>query len=94
MNTVEYARLKPEIVTGSMHEFSRPQYHADVLKVEFPVNVKFIEGCRSYRGQAAYSRQQALDCFRTASQAALKPFIFLSAGCQQSGILRSPATRR
>ncbi len=69
---LEYASKKPEIVTRSMEEFSRPQYRADVLKVEIPVNIEFI-------GQA-YSREQALGHFRRAAAAATKPFIYLSAG--------------
>src|SRR6266446_6078234 len=35
---IEYARKKPQIVAGSMEEFSKPQYGVDVLKVEVPVN--------------------------------------------------------
>src|SRR5579859_3310841 len=31
---LEYAKRKPEIVTKSMQEFSKPQYYVDVLKVE------------------------------------------------------------
>ena len=34
--TVEFARKKPEVVTKSMEEFSKPQYAVDVLKVEVP----------------------------------------------------------
>src|SRR6201997_4871919 len=37
----EYAKKKPEIVTKSMEEFSKPQYKVDVLKVEVPVNANF-----------------------------------------------------
>src|SRR3984957_799820 len=36
---IEFARKKPQIVTGSMEEFSKPQYGVDVLKVEVPVNM-------------------------------------------------------
>src|SRR6266566_4871523 len=31
---VEFAKQKPEMVIGSMQEFSKPQYQVDVLKVE------------------------------------------------------------
>src|SRR5215510_14776143 len=55
---LEYAKKKPEIVTASMAEFSKPQYGVDVLKVEVPVNMKFVEGTKSYAGQKAYSRQE------------------------------------
>src|SRR5450755_4067233 len=37
-----YAAKKPEIVTGAMREFSKPQYMVDVLKVEVPINAEFV----------------------------------------------------
>lgn len=76
----EYARRKPEIVSRSMEEFSKPQYGVDVLKVEVPVNMKFVEGTQSFEGTAAYNRQQAMDLFQQAANVASKPFIYLSAG--------------
>src|SRR6266566_3429755 len=47
---IEYARKKPQIVAGSMEEFSKPQYGVDVLKVEVPVNMAFVKGARSCKG--------------------------------------------
>src|SRR5512134_2514719 len=41
---IEYAKKKPEIVIGGMREFGQERYGADVLKVEIPVNLKFVEG--------------------------------------------------
>ncbi len=64
----EYAKHKPQIVIGSMEEFGKPQYKVDVLKVEVPVNVQFVEGSSVFKGQAAYNRKKALDYFRTASR--------------------------
>ena len=77
---VEYARKKPEIVAKSMQEFSKPQYGVDVLKVEVPVNMAFVKGARSAKGEAAYSRDEAKEHFRRAASMAKKPFIYLSAG--------------
>jgi tagatose 1,6-diphosphate aldolase len=78
--TLEFARKKPEYVTRYMEEFSKPRYGVDVLKVEVPINMKFVSGTRSFAGgEAAYSREEALAHFRTAAQAASKPFIYLSA---------------
>jgi tagatose 1,6-diphosphate aldolase len=76
----EYAKKKPEIVTASMREFSKDRYGVDVLKVEVPVNMKFVEGAKAYAGQKAYSRKDAADLFLKAAAAANKPFIYLSAG--------------
>jgi len=77
---LEFARLKPQVVTGSMLEFSKPQYHVDVLKVEVPINLEYVEGSSVYKGQKAYSHAEALDHFRKAAAVAAKPFIYLSAG--------------
>src|SRR6266404_6210514 len=77
---LEYARTKPQIVTESMREFTKDRYGVDVLKVEVPVNMKFVEGTRSFGGQKAYSKKEAIDLFHKAASGATKPFIYLSAG--------------
>ena len=77
---LEFAKVKPEIVIQSMAEFSKPQYKVDILKVEVPINAEYVEGSSVYKGQKAYSRQEALDHFKRASDLATKPFIYLSAG--------------
>jgi tagatose 1,6-diphosphate aldolase len=77
---IEFARKKPEVVRGSMEEFSKPQYAVDVLKVEVPVNMAFVGGTASCKGESAYSREEAKEHFRRAAAAAKKPFIYLSAG--------------
>jgi tagatose 1,6-diphosphate aldolase len=77
---VEFAKVKPEIVIQSMAEFSKPQYKVDMLKVEVPINADYVEGSSVYKGQKAYSYQEALDLFKKASDLATKPFIYLSAG--------------
>lgn len=77
---LEYAKAKPEIVRRSMEEFSKPQYRVDVLKVEVPVNVEYVQGSALFKGPKAYSREDALKHFREAAAATEKPFIYLSAG--------------
>ncbi len=77
---LEYAKIKPEVVIGSMQEFTKPQYKVDVLKVEVPVNANFVEGSSVFKGQAAQSRAEALDLYRKAADVTSKPFIYLSAG--------------
>ena len=76
----EYAKKKPHIVIESMREFTKARYGVDVLKVEVPVNLKFVEGARAYAGQKAYSKKEAADLFLKAASVATKPFIYLSAG--------------
>ena len=78
--SLAYARKKPSIVSGSMAEFGKERYGIDVLKVEVPVEMSFVEGTRSYGGEKAYTRAEALQHFRDAETMTHKPFIYLSAG--------------
>jgi tagatose 1,6-diphosphate aldolase len=80
--SLEYAKIKPQVVMGAMKEFSKPQYNVDVLKVEVPVNAVYVEGSRVFGGQKAYTWDEALHLFREAAECALKPFIYLSAGVE------------
>jgi tagatose 1,6-diphosphate aldolase len=77
---LEFAKKKPQIVTGSMEEFTKERYGVDVMKVEVPVNMPFVEGTKGFAGQKAYSRQEAMDAFRRSAEVATRPFIYLSAG--------------
>ncbi|MDE1162919.1 MAG: tagatose 1,6-diphosphate aldolase [Acidobacteriaceae bacterium] len=78
--TVAYARKKPSIVTGAMKEFSKPRYAVDVLKVEVPIVMEFVQGTKAFKGEAAYTREEALEHFRAAATVTELPFIYLSAG--------------
>jgi tagatose 1,6-diphosphate aldolase len=78
--SLEFARRKPENVARYMTEFSKPRYGVDVLKVEVPVNMAFVQGTRAFGGTAAYTRAEAMQHFQDAASATDKPFIYLSAG--------------
>ncbi len=78
--SLAYALKKPSIVSGSMAEFGKARYDVDVLKVEVPVQMAFVEGTKSYKGEKAYTRAEALQHFRDAEEMTHKPFIYLSAG--------------
>jgi len=78
--SLEYAKKKPEIVSGSMAEFGKARYNVDVLKVEVPIEMSFVSGTKSFKGEAAYTRAEALQHFRDAETMTHKPFIYLSAG--------------
>ncbi len=77
---LDYAKKKPHFVTEAMREFAKPRYGVDVLKVEVPVNMKFVEGTKSFTGQKAYTKKEAIDLFHQAASVVNKPFIYLSAG--------------
>ncbi|RDX00687.1 tagatose-bisphosphate aldolase [Listeria kieliensis] len=73
----EFAKLKPRKVLEMMREFSKPRYGADVLKVEVPVNMKYVEG---FGFDAVYTKEEAAHYFKLQSEVSALPFIFLSAG--------------
>jgi tagatose 1,6-diphosphate aldolase len=77
---LEYAKIKPQVVIGSMQEFTKPQYKVDVLKVEVPVNANFVEGSSVFKGEVAQTRAEAMSLYRQAADVTDKPFIYLSAG--------------
>lgn len=74
-----FAKVKPHKVINMIKEFSKPQYLVDVLKVEVPVNMDYVEGFAA-KGEEVYSRKEAIDYFKSQSDATDLPFIFLSAG--------------
>jgi tagatose 1,6-diphosphate aldolase len=86
---LEFAKKKPRIVTESMREFTKDRYGVDVMKVEVPINMKFVEGSKAFGGQKAYTRQEAMDHFRRAADVATKPFIYLSAGVSNAEFTES-----
>jgi tagatose 1,6-diphosphate aldolase len=87
---LEYARRKPEVVIASMTEFTNDRYGVDVLKVEMPINMKFVEGTDAFQGnESACTRDDAKDYFRQAAAVATKPFIYLSAGVSNAEFTES-----
>lgn len=73
----EYAKLRPRKVIDAMKVFSDKRYQIDTLKVETPVNMKFVEG---FTDDQVYSKEEALGYFKEQSEATEIPFIFLSGG--------------
>ena len=83
-------RLSPKACASS----AKPRYGVDVLKVEVPVNMKFVEGTKSFAGEKAYTKKEAIDLFHKRCQCGHQA-VYLSFGrCQQRGIQRDPRTGR
>ena len=74
----EYAIKKSHKVIEMMKEFSDPRYGVDVLKVEVPVNMNYVEGYAT--GEVIHTKAEAANFFKEQSEATNLPFIFLSAG--------------
>jgi tagatose 1,6-diphosphate aldolase len=87
---LDYAKKKPAIVTASMAEFTKDRYGVDVMKVEVPINMKFVEGAKAFSGgEPAYTREEAKAWFLKTARAATKPFIYLSAGVSNAEFTES-----
>src|SRR5205814_643959 len=86
---LDFAKKKPQAVIGAMKEFSKDRYGVDVLKVEIPINMKFVAGAKASGGQSAYSKQEAIKLFQQAAAVTTKPFIYLSAGVSNAEFTES-----
>lgn len=73
----KYAKVRPRKVIEAMKEFDDPRYKVDVLKVETPVNMNFVEG---FGENFVYSKEEAKKFFKDQAEATSIPFIFLSGG--------------
>ncbi|MFC3419001.1 tagatose 1,6-diphosphate aldolase [Salinicoccus hispanicus] len=73
----EFAEVKPRKVIGAMREYSKKKYNVDVLKVEVPVNMNYVEG---FSDTSILTQEEAAKHFKEQSSVSDIPFIFLSAG--------------
>jgi len=88
--SLAFAQAKPEKVRQLTREFSRPRYGVDVLKLEIPINMRFLKD-PDHSGPFAYTREEARQYFRAVAAEARVPFIFLSAGVSNALFLASLA---
>ncbi|MBY6180991.1 tagatose-bisphosphate aldolase [Staphylococcus warneri] len=76
--SVEFAKVKPRKVNEAMKLFSEPRFNVDVLKVEVPVNMKYVEGFAD--GEVVYTKEEAAQHFRDQEAETNLPYIYLSGG--------------
>ncbi|SEM81194.1 tagatose 1,6-diphosphate aldolase [Ligilactobacillus sp. WC1T17] len=75
----EYAQVKAHKVNEMIKEFAKPIYNVDVLKVEVPIIMDFVEGYGTK--EPVYTKEEALELFQEQDKATNGvPYIFLSAG--------------
>lgn len=77
---LRYAKEKPEMVIRSIEEYTKDRYGVDLLKLEVPIDMHFTSGTRAFKGEEAYTRQQAMRHLAAAAAATEKPIVYLSAG--------------
>ena len=61
-----------------MKLFSEERFNVDVLKVEVPVNMNYVEGFAE--GEVVYTKEEAAQYFRDQEASTQLPYIYLSAG--------------
>lgn len=76
--SVAFAKLKAHKVNEAMKVFSAERFGVDVLKVEVPVNMAYVEGFAE--GEVVYSKEEAMQAFSDQEAASHLPYIYLSAG--------------
>ena len=76
--SAEFAKVKPHKVNEAMKLFSQERFNVDVLKVEVPVNMNYVEGIA--QGEVVYSKEEAAQYFKEQDAATNLPYIYLSAG--------------
>jgi tagatose 1,6-diphosphate aldolase len=84
-DTAEFARSKPTVVTRSAAEFSKPQYGVDILKLEFPADLKwtkeFANGAFDGKERSpAYALDDVRAYCEELNDTAGVPWVILSAG--------------
>jgi tagatose 1,6-diphosphate aldolase len=81
----EFARHKPDLVARSAREFSDPRYGVDILKLEFPADLKYTReyGTGIFDGkerEAVYSLEDVRGFCEQVNDSARLPWVILSAG--------------
>lgn len=85
IDNLAFAQNIPAIVIDYAKEFSQPEYKADILKIEFPANLKY---CKEFshgefdgkRRKAAYSLSEIKDFCKNITDSSSVPWIVLSGG--------------
>lgn len=76
--SLEFAKVKAHKVNGAMKVFSQDRFGVDVLKVEVPVNMNYVEGFAS--GEVLHTQEEAKAAFKEQDASTDLPYIYLSAG--------------
>ena len=84
-DSLEYAQQKPKIVIETVREFTKEEYGIDVLKLEFPADLKYTEEFAhgEFDGkerEPAYDLYEVEDICEELNDTATIPWVLLSAG--------------
>ncbi len=81
--SVGFAKQKPDLVIRSVEEFTDPSYKVDILKLEFPADLKYTDAYKDrafYAGESAYDLSEVKDVCQKLDEASTLPWVILSAG--------------
>ncbi|MCY4401375.1 MAG: tagatose 1,6-diphosphate aldolase [Candidatus Poribacteria bacterium] len=81
--SVEFAKQKPDLVIRSVQEFTDPSYKVDILKLEFPADLKYTSDYKDsafYEGDSAYDLSDVRDICQKLDATSTLPWVILSAG--------------
>ncbi|QIH77136.1 MULTISPECIES: tagatose 1,6-diphosphate aldolase [Macrococcoides] len=73
----DFAKVRPRKVIEAMKKYSDSRFNVDVLKVEVPVNMNYVEG---YGDDFVYTKEEAAAFFKEQTAATHLPFVYLSGG--------------
>jgi len=84
-DNLTFARRKPQIVMDYTEEFSKPEYKVDILKIEFPANLKY---CKEFsdgefdgkKREPAYDLSEVEEYCKKLTEISSVPWVILSAG--------------
>ena len=78
-----FAKQKPDLVIRSVAEFIDPSYKVDILKLEFPADLKYTAAYQNasfYAGESAYELAEVKEACQKLDETSTLPWVILSAG--------------
>jgi tagatose 1,6-diphosphate aldolase len=81
----DYARAKPERVLGSLRRYADPEFQVDLMKLEFPLDLKRVAGFHAgaldgKSRSALFEASEVVAWMRELDAASPVPWVLLSAG--------------
>jgi tagatose 1,6-diphosphate aldolase len=83
--SASYARAKPERVLGSLRRYAHPRFRVDLMKLEFPVELKRVDGFHAgaldgVAREAVHDLDETRGLLAALDAASPVPWVLLSAG--------------
>ncbi|WP_434520237.1 tagatose 1,6-diphosphate aldolase [Pediococcus sp. M21F004] len=73
-----FAKIQPALIIDTIKELTKSRYHIDMLQIEMPVNLQFVEGFAETDVTPVYSKREAAKLFKEASDTTTRPFLYKS----------------